>query len=196
MKLRFGVLAAVSGSLFLGLIAACSTAEANPQTLMEQGHSFQEGLDGWAARANLVPSSVVWEAAAMNEPSSDEAGSAQVDIDASGGAGVVWLQQRFPVDVKAEAEVVVEVVLRARAEGDAEEDVQLVFWSKRSAPLDRNSFDNKEALVLDGTWREYTFTETVQVPGGGGPWIAFGVEVAEGSTITVNFDEVNVKVDG
>jgi hypothetical protein len=70
----------------------------------------------------------------------------------------------------------------------------VLFWARRSAPLDKESFVRKELLIASDAGKEYRFTAEQVSTSGGTVWIALGVEAVQGDPVTVHFGQLDVRV--
>ena len=95
---------------------------------------------------------------------------------------------------KRAVEVNVEISFTAWVEGTPPPGTQVLFWAKRSAPLDKGSFVQKKPLTASETGREYRFTEELVSTSGGSVWVALGVEAVQDEPVTVHFGQVHVRV--
>ena len=190
----FGTLLVVGGSAILGLATACSS-EPPPPLLVTYG--FEDGLEGWEGRASLSPPDLEWNIQQVSQSSLSKKGAVVFTVDANQGEGAVWVQKSLPIsteNAKKDTEVNVQISFTAWVEETPPPGTQVLFWAKRSAPLDKESFVRQEPLAASDTGREYRFTEKRVSTSGGTVWLAFGVKAVQGAQVTVHFGQVDVRV--
>ena len=190
----FRTLLVVGGSAILGLATACNSAPL-PPFLMTYG--FEDGLEGWEGRASLSPKDLEWNIRQESQSSLSKKGAVVFTVDANQGQGAVWIQKSVPIStetVNKDVEVNVEISFTAWVEGTPPPGTQVLFWAKRSAPLDKESFVQKKPLTASETGREYRFTEELVSTSGGSVWVALGVEAVQDEPVTVHFGQVHVRV--
>jgi hypothetical protein len=190
----FRTLVVVGGSAILGLATACNSAPLPPFLAT---YGFEDGLDGWEGRASLSPKDLEWNIRQESKSSLSKKGAVVFTVDATQGEGVVWLQKSVPIsaeNAEKDTEVNVHISFTAWVEETPPPGTQVLFWAKRSAPLDKESFVRQEPLAASDTGREYRFTEEGVSPSGGTVWLAFGVKAVQGAQVTVHFGQVDVRV--
>ena len=184
----------VGGSTILGLAMACSSASLPP---LLTTYGFVDGLEGWEGRASLSPGDSGWSVQQQSQSSLSNKGAVVFTVDANQGQGAVWIQKSVPIStetVNKDVEVNVEISFTAWVEGTPPPGTQVLFWAKRSAPLDKGSFVQKKPLTASETGREYRFTEELVSTSGGSVWVALGVEAVQDEPVTVHFGQVHVRV--
>ena len=197
MRLRssiVGTLLMVGGSTILGLAMACSSASLPPLLVT---YGFVDGLEGWEGRASLSPGDSGWSVQQQSQSSLSNKGAVVFTVDANQGQGAVWLQKSVPIStetVNKDVEVNVEISFTAWVEGTPPPGTQVLFWAKRSAPLDKGSFVQKKPLTASETGREYRFTEELVSTSGGSVWVALGVEAVQDEPLIVHFGQLDVRV--
>ena len=190
----FRTLLVVGGSVVLGLATACNSAPPPPFLVT---YGFEDGLEGWEGRASLSPKDLQWNIRQETQSSLSKKGAVVFTVDTNQGEGAVWLQKSVSIsteNVKKDTEVNVQISFTVWVEETPPPGTQVLFWAKRSAPLDKESFVRREPLAASDTGREYRFTEERVSTSGGTLWLAFGVGVVQGAQVTVHFGQVDVRV--
>ncbi len=197
MRLRsriLGSLLVLGGSVVLGVGAACSS---EPPAPLLATYGFEEGLEGWESRASLAPGDQGWGVQQESPSSLSNKGAAVFTVDADQGNGAIWLQKTVPIsaeEMNKDADVDVEMSFTVWVEETPPTGTQVIFWAKRSAPLDKGSFIRKEPLTSSAAGTKYRFTESQVSTSGGTVWLALGLETVQGTPLAVHFGDVDVQV--